>query len=176
MRIGIFGDAHDHLDHVVQAVNLFNAIGCEMVLFAGDFVSPIIVPKLRRLECGFVGCFGDNEGNRLGIEGGMRVVGDVAAPPIGVRVKDGTRILLMHILCQDQELLEGADVIVSAHTHRPTIVKDKRGRLFINPGETSGWTYRKPSVAVLETAPLSAEIIPLTPQFLSLDQIRPQTV
>jgi len=33
--------------------------------------------------------------------------------------------------------------------------------LFINPGETSGWTYRKPTIAILETRPLSAQIVAL---------------
>jgi hypothetical protein len=33
--------------------------------------------------------------------------------------------------------------------------------LFVNPGETSGWTYRKPTIGVLETNPLSARIIAL---------------
>jgi predicted phosphodiesterase len=48
---------------------------------------------------------------------------------------------------------------VFAHTHRPTIQRDETGRLFINPGETSGWTYRRPSFAVLDTADLQAEIV-----------------
>jgi len=52
-------------------------------------------------------------------------------------------------------------VVIMAHTHRPSVVRDQSGRLFVNPGETSGWTFRKPSVAILETKPLDAEIIAL---------------
>jgi uncharacterized protein len=153
MRIGVFADAHDHVDHVRLAVQEFNRAECELVVFAGDFVSPIVVPPLRKLRCPMIACFGDNEGNRIGIEGGMRVVGVVGWPPLGIRTADGTRILLTH----QPESLRGAeseyDVLIHAHTHRPYVRRDEAGRLHLNPGETSGWTFRRPSIAILETAP-----------------------
>jgi hypothetical protein len=55
------------------------------------------------------------------------------------------------------------DVLVYAHTHKPSIDFDERGRMLLNPGETSGWTYRQPTVAILETRPIQAEIVPLRP-------------
>jgi hypothetical protein len=33
--------------------------------------------------------------------------------------------------------------------------------LLINPGETGGWTYGQPMVAILETQPLQAHLISL---------------
>jgi hypothetical protein len=106
-------------------------------------------------------CFGDNEGNKVGIAGGMRIVGTVAEAPFGFRTLDGIRILVAHTLESLRGHIEEADVVIFAHTHRPVITRDNKGRLFVNPGETSGWTYRKPSIALLETAPLDAEIVPL---------------
>ena len=50
-------------------------------------------------------------------------------------------------------------VVVYAHTHKPRIDRDDAGRLWINPGETSGWTYDRPSIAVLDTTSLQAELI-----------------
>ena len=50
MRIGIFGDAHDHLDHVVQAVTLFKAIGYEMDLYAEELLLTINVHKLKTMK------------------------------------------------------------------------------------------------------------------------------
>lgn len=161
MRIGIFADAHDHLDNVRRAVDLFNHAGCELVLFAGDLVSPMVVPPLRKLHCPFIGCFGDNDGNKVGIAGGMRIVGEIGEPPFGIRTADGTRILLTHVLQSLKGHLGECDVVISAHTHSPSIVRDDRGRLFVNPGETSGWSFRKPTVAILETQPLSVESVPL---------------
>jgi len=163
MRIGIFADIHDHLDNARAAVEEFNRRECELVVFAGDFVSTFVIPVLRQLNCRLVGCYGDNEGNKIGLAGGLRIIGAVGEPPLGFRAADGTRIVVTH----QYELLrgdvEGADVIVYGHTHKPVVERDEAGRLFVNPGETSGWTYRRPTIAVLETTPLAAEIIPLPP-------------
>jgi uncharacterized protein len=161
MKIGIFGDTHDHVDNMRHAVSEFNQRECELVIFAGDFVSPIVVPPLRRLQCPFIGCFGDSDGNKIGIQGGMRIIGALGEPPFGICTNDGTKILLTHELEDVKGMLEGIQVIISSHSHSAGIQKDKAGRLFINPGEASGWTYRKPSVAILETSTMEAEIISL---------------
>ncbi len=161
MRIGIFADIHDHLDNARAAVAEFNARSCELVLFAGDFVSTFTIPVLRALDCPLVGCFGDNEGNKTGLLGGLRIIGTVGDPPLGFRTPDGVKFLITH----QYELLrgdvDGADVIVFGHTHKPRVERDAAGRLLVNPGETSGWTYRHPTIAILETAPLAAEIVNL---------------
>ena len=54
-------------------------------------------------------------------------------------------------------------VAIFGHTHKPKLWHDDHGRMYLNPGETSGWTFRKPTIAVLETDPLSAEILDLEP-------------
>ena len=134
MRIGIFADAHDHIDNVRRAVSMFNGAGCELVVFAGDFVSPIVVPPLRKLHCRVLACFGDNEGNKVGISGGMRIVGTVAESPFGFRTLDGTRILVTHALESLRGHVEGADVVIFAHPHRPAITRNNNGRFCVNPG------------------------------------------
>ncbi|MFQ5734338.1 MAG: YfcE family phosphodiesterase [Planctomycetaceae bacterium] len=162
MRIGVFADAHDHKDNVVRAVAEFNRRECELVLFAGDLVSPMTVPPLRRLKCPLVACFGDNDGNKTGIEGGMRIVGSIREPPFVVTANDGTAILLTHSLdAAARELVDECRAVVTGHTHRPKIAYDAEGRLRLNPGETSGWSFRKPTIAILETGPLQADIVPL---------------
>jgi uncharacterized protein len=161
MRIGIFSDSHDHVDNVRRTVDEFNRHACELVIFAGDFVSPIVVPPLRKLRCPVVACFGDNDGNQLGLQGGMRIIGPIAYGPFGLRTPDGVRILVAHIAEQLRGMTEGAEVVICGHTHKPVVRTDERGMLFINPGEASGWTYRKPTIAILETRPLSAQIIAL---------------
>lgn len=161
MLIGIFADIHDHLDHARAAVAEFNRRECELVVFAGDFVSTFVIPVLRDLRCPLIGCFGDNEGNKVGLLGGLRIIGVVGEPPLGFRTADGTRILVTHQFELLRGDYDGADVVVYAHTHKPAVERDAGGRLFVNPGETSGWTYRKPTIAVLETKPLAAEIVPL---------------
>lgn len=160
MQIGIFADAHDHVDNVRHAVNVFNRAGCGLVVFAGDFCSPIVVPPLRKLQCPVAACFGDNDGNRVGLAGGMRIIGEIGDPPFGLEA-GGLRILVAHTPESVRDMTDGADVVVTAHTHRPAVQSDESGRLFVNPGETSGWTFRKPTVALLETSSRTAKIVKL---------------
>jgi len=161
MRVGIFADSHDHLDNIRCAVEQFNAAECELVVFAGDLVSTFAVPPLRKLNCPVIGCFGDNEGNKLGLLAGLRIIGRWGEPPFGFKTADGTRFLLAHMYRQLREVGGEFDVAIYAHTHRPEIQRDELGRLFINPGETGGWTYRDPTIVLLETTTREAEIIRL---------------
>jgi len=161
MRIGVFADSHDHVDNVRHAVEEFNRRNCELVIFAGDFVSTLILPQLRALNCRIVASFGDNEGNRVGMRSGFRILGTLGDPPFGFRAPDGTRILVTHQFQLLNNDIEGCDLVVFAHTHRPYVKQMENGPLLVNPGETSGWTYRQPSIAIVETSPLAAEIVRL---------------
>jgi putative phosphoesterase len=163
MRIGIFADVHDHLDHLRQAVRRFNLERVELVLFAGDLVSTISVPPLRELRSPLIGCFGDNEGNKVGLRAGMRVVGQLSDPPVFLTTEDGTRIVITHMKNQLRGINSDFDIAVFGHTHKSRIECDDAGRLFINPGETSGWSFGRPTVAILETVTRQANIIDLAP-------------
>ena len=163
MRIGIFADSHDHLEHLRRAVDEFNRAGCECVLFAGDLVSPIAVPALRGLRCRLVGCFGDNEGNKPGILAGMSIIGSMADPPVRYVAPDGTRFHLGHTRRQVESLAEPFDVGVYAHTHKPSIHRDEQGRLMVNPGEAGGWVSGRATIVILETQTKEAKLIDLNP-------------
>jgi len=161
MLIGIFADSHDHLDHIRRAVQLFNSAGCELVVFAGDLVSSFAVPPLRELKCRVIACYGDNEGNKIGVAAGMKIIGTLGEPPFGFKTPDGRRILLTHMDRSLRDLDGEFDVAIYAHTHKPSITHDERGRLFINPGELSGWSYHNPTIAFLDTSTLQARIVEL---------------
>jgi hypothetical protein len=159
MRVGLFADTHDHLANIRLAVQQFNQAECELVLFAGDLVSTFAVPPLRKLNCPFVGCFGDNEGNKVGLFAGFTLVGQIGEPPIRFNAADGTRIIICHMQRQLRGQPDDWDIAVFGHTHKPRIARDDAGRLLINPGETSGWTFGRPSIALLETSSRAAEIV-----------------
>ena len=162
MKVGIFADSHDHLDNIRRVVQMFNELQCECVLFAGDLVSTFAVPPLRKLNCPLLGCYGDNEGNKPGLQAGMSIVGELREAPALYTLADGTRVVLVHMERQLRGFDEEFDVCVYGHTHKPRISRDERGRLFINPGETSGWTFGKPSAAVLETASMDVEMLEIS--------------
>ena len=96
MRVGVFADCHDHLDHIRKVVIHCNQAEYDLVLFAGDLVSTFAIPPLRKLKPRFIGCFGDNEGNKIGIYGGMQIIGTFGEPPFGIELADGTQVLLTH--------------------------------------------------------------------------------
>jgi putative phosphoesterase len=163
MRVGLFADTHDHLANIRLAVERFNEAECELVLFAGDLVSTFAVPPLRRLKCPFVGCFGDNEGNKVGLLAGFTLVGRIGEPPVRFTAADGTRFIICHMQRQLRGQADDWDIALFGHTHKPRVVHDDRGRLLINPGETSGWTFGRPTIALLDTATRAVEIVSLAP-------------
>jgi len=152
MLVGLFADTHDHLANIRLAVERFNQAKCELVLFAGDLVSTFAVPPLRKLKCPFVGCFGDNEGNKVGLVAGFTLVGQIGEPPVRFTAADGTRFIVCHMQRQLRGQPDDWDIAVFGHTHKARITRDDSGRLLINPGETSGWTFGQPTIALLDTA------------------------
>jgi hypothetical protein len=165
MRLGLFADVHDHLDHLRAAVALFNERACEAVLFAGDLVSTFAVPPLRKLSCPLIACHGDNEGNKVGLRSGISLVGTIAEPPVFWESDDGLRIALVHMERQLRGVAEPFDVAVCGHTHKPRVARDDTGCLWINPGETGGWTFGRPTVVLFDTSSSVVELweLPLSP-------------
>lgn len=161
MRVGIFADTHDHLPNIRRAVERFNDEQVELVLFAGDLVSTFAVPPLRKLRAPLVACFGDNEGNKPGLLAGFQLVGQLSEPPVRFTAECGTRFILAHMKRQLRGLAGDFDVAVFGHTHKPRIERDEQGRLLINPGETSGWTFGRPTIVLLETLSKEARIVEL---------------
>jgi putative phosphoesterase len=161
MLVGIFADTHDHLPNIRCAVERFNAAGCELVLFAGDLVSTFAVPPLRKLKCPFVGCFGDNEGNKIGLMSGYASVGQMGEPPVRHTTADGTRFIICHMQRQLRGQADDWDIAIFGHTHKPRIMRDELDRLLINPGETSGWTFGRATIVLLDTGTQTTDVIDL---------------
>lgn len=159
MRVGIFADTHDHLDNIRRVVRMFNDLEVDCILFAGDLVSTFAVPPLRQLNAKIYGCFGDNEGNKIGLHGGFRVLGEIREAPAFYTLSDGTRVVIAHLQSQLSGVTDDFDLAVYGHTHRPSVHLDESGRLYINPGETSGWTFNQPTIALLETDSMEVSIL-----------------
>ena len=161
MRIGIFADTHDHLDNIRRSVEVFNQAQCDCVLFAGDLVSTFAVPPLRKLNCRMIACFGDNEGNKIGLRSGFTIIGEIGEAPYRYIAADGTRFVIVHMERQLRGFEEEFDVAVYAHTHKPRMHQDELGRLYLNPGEASGWTFGRPTVMLFDTVTKQAEVVEL---------------
>ena len=75
---------------------------------------------------------------------------------------DGTRFVLVHMKRQLRGVADDFDIAVFGHSHKPRITRDTAGRLFINPGETSGWSFGRSTIVLLDTAARAAQVIELT--------------
>jgi putative phosphoesterase len=163
MLIGVMSDTHDDIIKTKKAVSRFNHEGVELVLHAGDVISPFMIDTLKELAAPLTGVFGNNDGDRLLLERKsaalphMKIAGTFARIDAG-----GMRIALLH--GNDRELMEtlagcgSLDLLVYGHTHRPEVRRDG-SLLIVNPGEVYGHLTGKSTVALVDTVKRSAEIV-----------------
>lgn len=157
MQIGVMADSHDHLPHIEQAVELFNRRRVEFVIHAGDFVAPFALAPLERLQSQWVGVFGNNDGERAGLE--RRSEGRIKTGPFRMKL-GGRQVTVIHIL-EDLDLSrEQADLIIFGHTHKAE-VRHENNMLLVNPGETYGWLHGRATAATVDLATLTVETIDL---------------
>jgi len=160
--IGIVSDSHDNIVALKTAVEFFNDEKVEIVLHAGDVVSPFMVKTLSKLDCPFKISFGNNDGDRVTLQKRTAEVGGTAEDFINIICRK-KRIGMIH--GTNQAIIGGLvrsgifDVVISGHTHTPLVNHTKT--LHINPGEVSGVLTGKKTVALLDQDKLTAEIITL---------------
>lgn len=159
--IGILSDSHDNLTRVREAVRLFNDAGCDLVIHAGDFVAPFTVDELRNLRAPVKAVFGNCDGERAGLAKAFEGLGELREAPLKF-FHAGLRFLVCHLDAPvDRYLASKAyDVVVFGHTHK-FLVERRNGVLLVNPGEAGGWLRGKSTIALLDPAALTAEIVTL---------------
>ena len=159
MKLGFFADTHDNLPMVIKAVRFFNLKQVDLVLHLGDFVSPFFISAINDLKAGFVGIFGNNDGDKLMLQTKFRERGlDLFNPPYTIN-KDGRKILMMHEPFELDALIKSGEymIISYAHTHVPKM-KMEESTLVVNPGECGGWLYGKSTVAYVDAGSLKGGI------------------
>ncbi len=160
MLLGVIADTHDNMNMLKKAVDLFNEREVELVLHAGDYIAPFTAREFRRLGCRLVGVFGNNDGEKFGLARQFEGFGELHE---GVHQLEtgGKKIAITHYP-EIAHTLAGSgayDVIVYGHTHRADI-RDGRS-LLVNPGECGGWLEGESTVAVLDLAAMSAQLVKL---------------
>ena len=164
MIVGLIADTHDRLKMVDKAIEMLNEQEVKLVLHAGDYVAPFVIPRFKELNAKLVGVFGNNDGDRELLKKkfsdlGLEIHGGFAELNV-----DGLKIALLH--GHEEELLnalinsEGFDVVVHGHTHKAEIYR-KGKTLIVNPGEACGYLSGKPTIALLDTNERNARIIEL---------------
>jgi uncharacterized protein len=159
--IGIMSDSHDNIDAIRKAINEFNSQELDLVIHAGDLISPFTAIEFEKLDPELIAIYGNNDGEREGLRNAYKEISsldDFKEISIG-----GRRISIIH--GTNQSIVEALaksgnyDVVVRGHTHRMEIFEGET--MIINPGETCGYLSGQKTVVLLDTDDLSFEIIHL---------------
>ncbi|MFP3985519.1 MAG: metallophosphoesterase [Candidatus Bathyarchaeia archaeon] len=158
-------DTHDNLPLIDKAIEQLNREAVEVVLHAGDYISPFAVTHFKKLTMKLIGVFGNNDGdhellkNRFAALEKAEVRGNFAELDL-----DGLKTALLH--GEESGLLRSLintnsyDVVVHGHSHEAAVYKQSK-TLVINPGEVCGYLSGKSTVAILDTVAREARIVQL---------------
>ena len=161
MKIGIISDTHDNLPQIKKAVTFFNREKVDLVLHAGDIVSPFTALEFKDLDCSFRGIFGNNDGDKLYLREKFKNIGKLFPTPYITEIEH-KNIIMLHKEKLIESLIKSQkyDIIIYGHTHRLDLRKIGK-TLIVNPGECGGWLTGKSTVALLDTENLNAKIVDL---------------
>jgi putative phosphoesterase len=163
MKIGVLSDTHDNLANLRLAVGVFAGRGVGAVIHAGDFCSPFTLQEFSPLFSKGVrmhAVFGNNDGDRVHL---VRRGADFCAFHDGAAVVelDGRRIVAVHYPDLAAALLASGvyDLVIHGHDHAVRV--EGGPRRLLNPGTCSGYLASRATVAVVDTADLSIEVVDL---------------
>ncbi len=161
MKIGIIADTHDNLPQIKKAVEILNQEKVELVLHAGDFVSPFTFLEFKNLNCPLKGVFGNNDGDKIYLQEKFKGIGELYPSSYKMSLNHKNIIMLhqeelINALAESQKY----DVIIYGHTHHTDLRKIGK-TIIINPGECGGWLTGKSTIALFDLTNLKAEIINL---------------
>lgn len=164
MMLGIMADTHDRLPLIDRAVSKLNEKGVELVLHAGDFIAPFVVPHFKLLKAKLIGVYGNNDAELALLKRRFGEINCEIRGRFGEVKVEGLKIAILH--GEEEELLEslintgGYDVVVHGHTHEAETYK-RGNTLVINPGETCGYLTGESTIAVVDAKTLMVEKIQL---------------
>ena len=155
MLVGVLSDTHDRLPAIRAALKVFRERGIDTVIHAGDVVSPFAAKELAEFEGTLHVLYGNNDGEHTGLK---NLLPQIVDGPIRIEADGQAIVVGHHFGWLSDDDVAGAGVVVAGHTH--TIVNELRdGTLYLNPGECCGWLTGEGTVAVLDTAGPTAEIV-----------------
>jgi putative phosphoesterase len=163
MLVGVISDTHDNLPMIEKAIKRLNDEKVNLVLHAGDYIAPFVIPKFKALNARLTGVFGNNDGDHELLKKRFSENEKCIIKSRFAEINaDGFKIALLH--GDEAELLNalinsgGFDAVVHGHSHAN--VSRKKGKtLIVNPGEVCGYLTGKSTVALLDTEKQTAKII-----------------
>ena len=157
MKLGLIADSHDNLTKLAKAIKLFNREKLDLVFHAGDFIAPFTLDLFAKLNCEYLGVFGNNDGEREGLSN--KSEGRIKADPLKLN-KANRKILLIHDISNLDSKNKNYDLVVYGHSHKKE-ASLRDSTLFINPGECGGWLTGKSSVAIIDLLKMKVKFFKL---------------
>ncbi|MBZ2164912.1 metallophosphoesterase [Methanobacterium sp. VT] len=157
--IGIMSDSHDNLDAIRKAVKIFNKEEIDVVIHAGDLISPFTALEFRKLDPELVAIYGNNDGEKEGLKAAYEeicILEDFKEISV-----EGWKFSIIH--GSNQAIVDSLakcgkyDVVIRGHTHKMEILNGET--MIINPGEVCGYVSGQKTVVLLDTDDLSFEVI-----------------
>ncbi len=165
MLIGTVSDSHDNLPLIDRAVQILNIYKTDLVLHAGDYVSPFTISHFAKLNCPLIGVFGNNDGDHAFLKQRFSETKNCTLHERFTTLNvEGYKIALLH--GHETELLNTIieagtfNAVVHGHSHNKGISQVGK-TLTVNPGELCGYLTGKSTVAVLDTSRNVAQIVEL---------------
>ena len=120
MKIGIIADTHDNLPRIREAVERFNLLQVGFVIHCGDFIAPFSLKPLEELQCDYLGVYGNNDGEKIGLQHSSQ--GKIRVEPATLELA-GKKIFFFHYLevCFAIADSQAFDLVCYGHTHEPKI-------------------------------------------------------
>ena len=161
MKIGVVSDTHNNLKNIETIINLFNDEKVSLVIHTGDISNANSLEKFSQLKCEFIGVYGNNDRNELGIkEVASKNNFNFQEPPRKLSLSD-REIAIFHEPDNIEKFLsenEGINVVLYGHTHRYEN-NTKNEVLYFNPGESAGMQRGSNAIGILDLVNLEAKRI-----------------
>ena len=161
MKIGIISDTHDHHQNVLKAVDIFNQHKVDLVLHAGDIISPFSARAFENVKnAKFIAVFGNNDGDKLFLQSTINGFGGEIHNYSYTGTLDGKQVYMTHTPHDIEQLArsQSYDLIIYGHTHKQDIRRLEK-TLIINPGEATDWITGAAHLVILDTADMNYQII-----------------
>jgi hypothetical protein len=163
MKVGIVSDSHDNLSAIEKALDILRFENVDLMIHAGDIISPFAAKIFLELNCPMYFTFGNNDGDKIMLEKVLsydrrcRVVWPRSTIEVGA-----FKIALLH--GEDEEMVESLAsdgrfrLVAYGHWHK-VVNRQIGGCLIVNPGELCGYLTGRSTLAIADLQRKEAEIV-----------------